>query len=325
MAASTAHSSPITPNFFLAGVVKGGTTSLGHYLNNHPEVYLSPIKETTFLSQRDMDFARFRKDYRMDVQLDVSRYVRGPMTERIHIAHVEAWEDYLRLFAPAKGFRAIGEASVSYAICPSAAPAIHARLPQARIVLMLRDPVSRCFSQYLMNRKEGKTLETDFLREVRNDQEQAHHGWGVSHQYLELGMYADQVARFQQLFPKEQLCLLDYHDFRKDPADTLRQIFAFLGVDTAVAVDTSERLNEAQMPRFARLQYALTQAGVVGMVKRMLPRNARKVVMKRLYSKQSLPALTPEQRAFLIDHYREDVARLETLWNKDLSHWLQPD
>ena len=64
------------PNFFLVGVVKGGTTSLHRYLDQHPEIYMSPIKETNFFARNQIDISLFAKDYAHDVNVDLTNYLK---------------------------------------------------------------------------------------------------------------------------------------------------------------------------------------------------------------------------------------------------------
>jgi hypothetical protein len=86
------------PNFFVVGVVKGGTTSLYHALSNHPEVYLSPIKEVNYFSRKDIRPELFTREYKHASALDFDRYAAQGMKEIIHIAHIEKWDQYTQLF-----------------------------------------------------------------------------------------------------------------------------------------------------------------------------------------------------------------------------------
>ena len=115
------------PNFFVVGAVKAGTTALHLFLDQHPEIFMSRVKETNFFSQPDMHAEHFNRDYRHDVNVNLELFLEGSMSRKIHIATVDRWEDYQRLFRDAKGFKAIGEASNSYLLCPSAAAAMAER------------------------------------------------------------------------------------------------------------------------------------------------------------------------------------------------------
>ncbi len=310
------------PNFFVVGAVKAGTTALHLFLDQHPQVYMSPVKETNFFSQADMKAEHFNRDYRHDVRFNLEEYLSGPMDRKIHIANIERWEDYRRLFRDAAGQRAIGEASNSYLLCPSSAAAIAARFPEARILMMLRNPVERVWSQYMMNLRLGKTLRQDLIGEFEADSSLAVQGWGVSHNYCELGMYAGQLQRFYDHFPREQVHVLLYDDYRVDPAGTLRAIFSFLGVDPDAPLDLDQRPNEAALPRFKRLNYLLFQSGLVNAVKQWVPESWKGAAKQAMFSNKDMPAMSEQERRYMIGVYREDVERLGQLLGRDLSDWL---
>jgi len=305
-----------SPNFFVIGVAKGGTTSLHHYLNQHPEVYLPPIKETNHYALGDIDEGQLHPVYRRDIQLDIDAYIAQGMKRPIHIAHVNEEKHYRALFAPAGKAQAVGEISNSYSICPSAIPAIRAKHPDARIIIMLRNPIQRAWSHYLMNLREGKNDHTDFIQEVELDRAQKVIGWGMNHQYLELGRYYNQMKRVYNYFPKEQIKWLLFEDFKADPASTLLQITRFLEVDTDYHFDFNKKANSAQVPRNKYLNRLLIQSGVLHQLKAMAGTSARTLGKKLLYSNGSkLPTISAEVSAYLHEFYRNDVLALSTLLN----------
>src|SRR5690606_18327787 len=125
------------PNFFIVGVVKGGTTSLYRYLVQHPQVYMSPVKETNFFSREVIDTNLFTKDYKHDVDVNLKEFLQSDFTEIIHIAHVTEVEDYNLLFKKVKEETAIGEISNSYILYPGVAEKIYNYNPQAKIIMIL--------------------------------------------------------------------------------------------------------------------------------------------------------------------------------------------
>lgn len=310
------------PNFFVVGTVKGGTTALHRFLTQHPQVYMSPVKETNYFSRFDIDPALFSEDYRHDVNVDLKSFLAGPMDHPIHIAHVTEETDYLQLFRKVTNEQAIGEVSNSYLLYPNAPKEIHKQYPGARIIMMLRHPAERAFSQYIMNLKQGKTLEKDFLKEIVTDDAKAVKGWGANHQYLFVGKYYEQVKRYLDIFPKEQVGIFLYEDYNEDTDATLKQIFRFLGITEQVSIATGKH-NQGGMPRFGKFNYWLNQSGVISWAKRTLPLSWRKPFKRWMYDEDALPEMLPEQRQWLIDYYREDIANLQGLIGRDLSHWLR--
>jgi hypothetical protein len=135
------------PNFFIVGAPKAGTTSLYSYLDQHPQIYMSPIKEPSYFAS-ELRPENFHSQFQLRMLREaenVRKYLAGPMTEKRFGGPVVDWESYLRLFQNAREGQAIGEASASYLWSASAAGNISARIPGARIVMILRDPAERAY------------------------------------------------------------------------------------------------------------------------------------------------------------------------------------
>jgi len=305
------------PDFFVIGVVKGGTTALHHLLAAHPGVHLGPIKETHFFARADMRPDLFLREYALDVRLDVRRYINDGMKRTVHGAHVEDATDYLRLFSAARPGQKLGEVCPSYAISPSAPGAIHHAAPDARIAIMVRDPVARAWSHYMMNLREGKTMERDFLREVMNDASRSPSGWGVNHQYLALGDYAPQIQRYLDLFPADHVHVYVYEHFAADPAATLRDLFRAIGVDPSIAINADERRNEAARPRHAALNHMLVRSGALRALKDLVPPGMRGGFRKLLQTRKAMPRMPMDQALQLWEHYEPGVRRLSEVTGID--------
>lgn len=302
------------PNFFVIGVAKGGTTSLHRYLGQHPEVYLTPIKETNHFALTDIDETHLHPVYRRDIKLNMDEYVKKGMKEPIHIAHVKERSHYQALYSKVTSETAIGEISNSYIISPSAVSAIHQAHPDARIIVMLRNPVLRAWSHYLMNIREGKTTQPDFISKCLIDQESKHTGWGINHQYLALGAYAEQMKRVFEVFDKKQVKWVLYEDFARDPSRILVELAQFLEIEAGFDFEVSQRSNEAGVPVSQALNRALVQSGVLHGLKSLASPKQRAWAKKLIYKGgKSLPEITVKEQAFLEEHYREDVRALSSL------------
>ncbi len=313
------------PNFFLIGTVKGGTTSLHRYLSQHPNIYLSPIKEVNYFSRKDIDETKFTKDYRHDIRINLEKYFKEGMSHPIHIAHITEESDYLHLFSGVKEEKAVGEMSLSYMLYEQAPKEIFSTYPNAKIMVMLRDPAERAFSQYIMNLKQGKTLEQDFLKEIIRDDKSVVKGWGANHQYLMIGKYYEQLKRYFELFSEEQIKIFLFDDYKENPEKVIREMFDFLGVDSDIPVDTSEKANEGGVPKLKKINYLLNRYGVVSWAKNTLPRSWREPFKKIMYrtKKDDIPKISPTERQFLTDYYREDILKLEKLIHRNLQKWLE--
>lgn len=313
----------ILPNFLVIGAAKCGTTSLYHYLRQHPDVYMSPIKEPNHFSTdiRPEDFSPEYILHEKQKFLNVQAYVRGDMKEPQWGAYVQDETDYKLLFKFAGGKQRIGEISNSYLYSKTAAGNIHRRLQNVKLIALLRNPVDRAYSHYLANIRDGRAL-LPFRKELEADLAKTQQGWGQSHLYFDLGCYTAQIRRYKALFPPEQLLILFFDDLKKNTPAVVEQVFRHLDLSTHVPVDFKERHNEARTPRNTRLLHLLTQTGLKRRVFRMLPASLQSPV-KGLFFKGTAPEqMSREDRAWLTGRYREEIEQLSREMNRDLSHWL---
>lgn len=310
------------PNFFVVGVVKGGTTSLYQYLVQHPQVYMSPVKETNYFSRDAIDEKLFATDYKHDVDVNIKAYLKTDFSQTIHIAHITDDDDYNQLYKNVKTELAIGEISNSYILYPGVAQKIYDYNPKSKIVMILRNPVERAFSQYIMNLRQGKMLNKNFIEEISEDAKNPKQGWGANHQYLSIGNYYQQVKWYLEVFPKEQVKIYLFDDYKANPTDILQDLSKFLGVDN-FNFDTNEKYNEAGMPRFSKINYFINQTGIISFAKKIFPHHWRAPLKKMLYRGDNIPKLKEEDKHWLINYYKEDVLKLQGLIDKDLSKWLK--
>lgn len=309
------------PTFILAGAAKAGTTALHRFLDAHPDVFLSPIKEPNFFA-RDIDPESFAPQIRELLVHDIEGYLSARPRPPAHVAFVREWDQYLRLFDGGRDRAARGEASPTYLWSRVAAQEIAARLPDAKVLILLRHPIERAFSHYRMDVGLG-IQRLPFRKAVERDMAANPKGWGVSHLYVELGMYSEQIARFQRAIRPENLKIGIYRDFDRDPAGFLRDVYAFLGVDPEFRPPLEERHNEARNPRSASLLYWLKRSGVQRAAKRILPQSARAAARKVLFRERGSVVLSPRDRAWLIEIFRDDVEKVQRMLNRDLGFWLE--
>ncbi|HEX5323692.1 MAG TPA: sulfotransferase [Capsulimonadaceae bacterium] len=272
------------PTFFLAGAPKAGTTSLYHYLDQHPEIYMSPMKEPHFFSSeiREQNFGPRLKRMVARHEAELRQFLDGPMREKRFGGIVSEWDDYLRLFANASGEPQLGEASVCYLWSPSAPIRIAQQIPQAKILVMLRDPADREFSEYRQCLGSG-VVRCSFRDYIRRGLKHRSQPFSIYHPSLELGLYGEQIRRYLGLF-RENVWVGFHDDFRRRPREVYRAICRFLGVSADFA------------PNMRRRYLQGTAAAE--------PMEAR-------------------DRRYLIDFYREDIALLATLLKSDLDAWLK--
>lgn len=315
----------IYPNFFIVGVPKAGTSSIGHYLNQHPDVYISSIKEPFFFS-KDICEKDFDSDYRRRAALDVDAYLRHSPLPKKHIAHITDYSHYMELFRDVEKEKAIGELSTGYLYSSQAAEEIFRFNPAAKIVMVLRHPVERAYSHYQMHIRDFMQFDYNFLSALEEDISTVEKGWGKSHLYVELGLYFNQVKRYLDLFPKEQVKIFLYEDLQRDQAQFMEELFTFLEVDTlkSAAINYSERKNSARYPK---VKISKNLAGTVNFfrnyIARKMPDKIKDLIRVALFSNKKLPRLQRHEFAHALKLFEADIQKLSILTKRDLQSWLQ--
>jgi hypothetical protein len=296
---------PTLPTFLIVGAAKSGTTSLYHYLSQHPDIYMPPNKEPHWFSRLP--------------------YVPGRASHPVNSV-----EEYLDLFKGRDKESAIGEASPSYLWDEKAPYRIKEAIPQAKIIAILRHPVERAYSHYMMDVRMDKQ-DLPFMEALKRDYHAEKKGWGVSDQYIDLGFYAEQVQRYLKLFDRTQIKVFLYDDLRKNPKALLRSALEFLEVDPeyTATIRTDVQYNKSLSPKnrlakmalrsrfFRSQQFRTLRAKLIS--NHQLRARLREAVLFKEEIKHEMDA---GSRRFLEDLYRTDIQRLQDLLNRDLSHWL---
>ena len=305
------------PNFFLVGAAKSGTTSLSAWLESHPELYLSPIKEPNYFST-DINISKFRKGYLKS--FDAVDSIEARLLEKRQIAFLRDEELYAQLFKPNNRLLNAGECSTSYLYSEVAAQQIKDFNSESKILILLRNPIERAYSHYLMAVQMGLESQS-FLSAFKRDMNKTEKGWGISELYYELGQYSEQIKRYRDLFPKNQLKVVLFEDWIQQPKETQESICKFLNVSIFAALK-NEVLNKSVSPKNPSLHRIVMQSGLKDFAKKVLPKNFFDKIKEGQY-KDEKEVLAPEERKYLINLYRDDIRELEGLLERDLSNWLK--
>ena len=308
------------PNFFVVGAQKAGTTSLYHYLDQHPEVFMSPAKEPFFF------------DHEIDPagRLVRQKFGRRSLARKPRFANIE---EYQALFDGVRDEKAVGEASPLYIYAPGTARRIERYVPQAKIVAILRNPADRAYSAFLYALRMGVEPLTDFRRVLQEEEQRIRDNWHFVYRYRDRGFYYGQIKSFYEVFGPEKVGVWLYEDLKENPHKVASGVFRFLGVDDSFVPDTSTKHNVARVPKNAVSRAAIKfMNGTFPMVKKIVPSSSvrikdqwdfkvRQLVNSRLLSEEPAP-LDLALRTSLIEDYREDIRRLQGLIGQDLSPWL---
>lgn len=292
------------PNFFLIGAAKAGTTSLYSYLEQHPEIYMSPVKEPRFFTPELYSI------YNSAVR---SGGRKIPLS----------LEQYSQLFAGVKNEIAIGEASTDYLYLTKAANRIKNEVPDAKLIAILRNPVERAFSAYCYQLRDSyETL--SFEEALQAEESRIKQGFRPGWHYQQVGFYARQIEQYLDVFLPQQIKIYLYEDLASDSIAIAREIYQFLGVDSDFTPDLT-RKNISGVPKNKTLHNLFTKENFIkSAIKPFIPQQLRQNLYQKMRKRNlgQKPKLSLETRKKLIDTYREDILQLQNLIQKDLSAWL---
>lgn len=291
----------IIPNFFIVGAPKAGTTSLYEYLSMHPEVYMpAAIKEPDYFSHEEI--------------------LQQPLYYKT--THITDLQKYKALFADVTNQKAVGEASVSYLFYRDTAKKIYEFNPEAKIIIILRDPVERAYSHYLMDYRLG-LLDADF-EEIIFKKLKHQYADMYYQQVVSLGEYADQINRYLEVFSPAQVKILFYDQLKADPKEVMRCIFEFLDIDASFFLDTSQKFNAYAAPKNAVVAKMYKMHQLRSSISQLVPETLKNTLRNAFFKESKKPEMTPEAENYLRDYYRNDIIKVSEITG--FTGWLQkPD
>lgn len=298
------------PNFLVCGPPKCASTSLYFYLKQHPDIYMSPVKQTRFFS-----------------------------------VYYDKGEEWYRqsFFSGMNGEKMAGEATPTYSLLPFVIERIKKYNPDIKLIFCLRNPMERTFSGWSMranngtehlsfrealienakqretikfdNAKDAKEWSDDMQRSDRQDET----GFRT---YLDGSMYAQNLKQYYAHFPKENIKVILLEDLNKNMHTTMKELFAFLDVDTEYQVEHTEQKNTYKKPKAKFLQPILGKSKKLSkLLAGVMPKSVKKKIIDTMYEEGSKKKLTPEDRIFAYHYFKNEIEELEKMLNMNLSHW----
>lgn len=295
------------PTFLIIGAARSGTTALYTYLRQHPEVFMSTNKETNFFA--------FENE-----KLNCS----GPGKDYINNS-ITQLADYQLQFKDATTETAIGEASPLYLYSKKAPERIQHYLPGVKLVAILRNPVEQAFSHYLYAKRQTLEPLNSFLLALDSEQKRKNKNWQPLFQYSQFPKYYEQLNRYYNLFPKEQIKIFTYDEYSKDPQKIMKDIYQFIGVDEGFTADFSYKPNAGGVPKNKFLQDIVMKPYLATrLVGHLFPEELKRRIRDAI-SDHNLekPQLSIEAKKILQENLQDDILKLQNLLNRDLSKWLQ--
>ena len=299
--------SVIWPTFYIVGAPKCGTTSVWAYLREHPQVFLPDLKEPNFFS--------------IDSVPENRRPKNKSARSKWFLRCCGNQEEYNRIYQPGRGFPALGDASSTYLMDQNAARRIDEVCPDARIVIMLRDPILRAHSHYLANHNSKASYGVSFMQEIQEDLAMKDRGWWNAHLHVDLGMYCDQVRRYFDTFGRNNVLILLTEDLTKRPKEVLSELTQHLGIDQfpETIEFTGTVHNPYREPRAKGLYRILRSEVSLKLRDALLPESVKNRLRnsKLLYSFDK-PELEDEPRRLLQEIFDPEIRCLEELLGREL-------
>ena len=291
------------PTFLVIGAYKAGSTTLHHLLGAHPDVFVPERKEPSYFAFVGLS----------DAEIAANPIAPLAVTDR---------SAYERLFDGAGGSTAVGEVSPEYLKSPHAAANIADALPQASLIAVLRNPVERAYSDFLMYRRDGREPLDDF--EAALDAQDGRRARGEpTGQYVVTGFYGEQLRRYHDRFGAGSVKVVLTEDLAADRDGVLADLYAHIGVDPAYRPPDVGDLNRSGVPSSPLVGAAYAaRRRLAPVARRIVPAAVKRRVDAALQDRLVRPELAPSARRRLEDVYRADVELTGDLIGRDLRHWL---
>ncbi|PZG47550.1 sulfotransferase [Spongiactinospora gelatinilytica] len=296
------------PDFLIAGAPKAGTTALHSALARHPSLHMSAVKEPKYFLTDGPPPSR-----------------GGPGDARTYREHVWRSQDYLALFEGAPPGALTGESTPFYLYDREAQRRIHAVIPHARLIVVLRDPVERAHSNWTHLWSAGLEPLGDVVRACAREPRRIAAGWAPFWHYVSLGKYGEQLRDLYTLFPREQVHVFRYRDLVDTPAAPLDRICAFLGVEPGI-ISEVPRENVTAHPEATFTHRLLSGSlrawsALPGRLGGTLAESLEGRLQQRARARRPL---TWDQRSALIPFFAADIELLQQVTGEDFGDWVRP-
>ena len=285
-------------DFFIVGAPKAGTTSLYHYLSEHPQVEMSSQKEPDYFS-------------------DKAIHEQGMYYAKNRVNTLDKYES---LFVQKESV-VYGEASVSYLFYENVAEDIKKYNPNAKIIIMLRNPIERAFSHYLMDYRLG--LISDSFENVLAKKSKHKNAHLFYQQYIEVSKYSKQIQRYLDFFEKDSILFIDYEDLKINVSKTVDQVYNFLHISTEFAADINTKHNTFTMPKNKVIRLIYSFVFLRKILTFLFPTYLVKNIRVLLFKSDKKPELLKETRSLLKRIFNDDIKNLEEVLSKDYSKWIK--
>jgi len=280
------------PNFFIVGAPRCGTTSLYEYLRRTKKVYMSPVKEPNYFS----------------IETIPDNFQFKPIRDK---------KKYLGLFAKVKNEKAVGESTVTYLQDPKAPVLIHKAVPNAKIIIMLREPVLRTFSHYLYYNSFGFEKRS-FYEAIQDNLAGKDKKTGKD--YVRSSMYSEQVKLYLDIFGKKNTKIIIFNDFSANTKKIVKEVLVFLGINEEPPAIVDTVYNQYSVARGTLSRFILNNRLLTNIFRKIIPPSFRIYARENIITNTNItkPELKTEEKNFLKKIFEQDGYKVEKILEKPL-------
>lgn len=276
-----------SPDFFIVGAPRSGTTSLHEYFKKIPEIFMCP-KECGYFS-------------------------------KYCIGRVETLQEYQKLFQNSTNKQLIGDATAIYLRDPETPKLIHDANPNAKIIILLRDPIERAYSHYLMfikNEYETKSFSKQ-IRDYSNNGIKT----GMFHDYIIMpSLYSNSVLKYVEIFGIKNVGVFLYEDFAKNTQKIVSEILEFLEIKTKLPENVGNIYNEYAKPLGETSKSIISNQTIKTLAKRFLTKSTRVSLTRSVLTKKGeKPTINIDDEKILHDLFIDDVKKLQKILKKKIN------
>lgn len=315
---------PRLPNLIIAGAQKSGTTALATLLASHPEIFVSPLKEPHYFADLAGPAERLSNLLMPMRSSYASVQPRGA-------GRISSLDEYLNLFTGGENFKYRAEASPTNLASPNALPAISRLSPDARIILILRNPYHRSYSGFSYFRSLGSEPARTFVEAIIHELTGQRDNWIYGQRHVYMSRYANQLQRAFEFFPSRQVHIIEFEKLVSDTKTVLNELYEFLEIpscNTFIPKENSTIIHTNPLLKFIKIAISSR------IIRRTIPvkltgKQIAKIdsMRNRVYRfidkfgakpDATLPA---ESIAYLTPIFEHEIDLIEVLTRKNLSGW----
>ncbi len=293
------------PNFIIAGFPKCGTTSLFHYLKQHPEIFMPKQKELHFFTQPQ-----------------IFKLNKGPKDKVVKQPHIKSEKEYLELFKSVKDEVAVGDASPSYINYPENFGMIKQYLNDPKVIVIVRDPINRAYSNYLHLKRELRET-MDFFSALKNEDNRREESYSDFWYYRFNSTYYKKILMAKKTF--SNVLVLTAEEFKRNPEITLKKVYSFLGVKLIVKKQALEtKFNVGGYYKKNLITSLIFQPSRFKNALKKIIKPTRGIKMlvsrfSRLFQIKQ-PSIDQDSLNYLKKHFSKEINNLKKM-NIDVSKW----